>query len=102
MFYTVFKENPMSPEEGRRYRYMVLEKGGGQDEMKTLVDFLGREPKTEAFYREIGLAWYLWALEGRRRGKSLDRKNQSSLHYVIINYVFFQNNLIMESIMFQP
>jgi metallopeptidase MepB len=35
---------------------MVLEKGGGQDEMKTLVDFLGREPKTEAFYQEIGLA----------------------------------------------
>jgi metallopeptidase MepB len=56
MFYTIFKENPMSPEEGRKYRYMVLEKGGSQDEMKTLVDFLGREPKPEAFYQEIGLA----------------------------------------------
>jgi len=34
---------------------MVLEKGGSQDEMKTLEDFLGRPPSTEAFYRELGL-----------------------------------------------
>ena len=34
---------------------MVLEKGGSQDEMKTLEDFLGRKPSTEAFYRELGL-----------------------------------------------
>jgi metallopeptidase MepB len=56
MFYTVFKEDPMNPEEGRRYRYIVLEKGGSQDEMKTLTEFLGREPKTGAFYQELGLA----------------------------------------------
>ncbi|KIW91891.1 uncharacterized protein Z519_07861 [Cladophialophora bantiana CBS 173.52] len=55
MFYTVFKKNPMDPKEGRRYRHTVLEKGGSQDEMKTLVDFLGREPKTDAFYEELGL-----------------------------------------------
>ena len=34
---------------------MVLEKGGSQDEMKTLEDFLGRAPSTEAFYKELGL-----------------------------------------------
>jgi len=45
----------MSAKEGRRYRHMVLEKGGSQDEMKTLEDFLGRKPSTEAFYRELGL-----------------------------------------------
>jgi metallopeptidase MepB len=45
----------MNPNEGRRYRHSVLEKGGSQDEMKTLVDFLGREPKTDAFYEELGL-----------------------------------------------
>lgn len=56
MFYTVFKSDPENPKEGRRYRYAVLEKGGSQDEMKTLTEFLGREPKTEAFYEEIGLA----------------------------------------------
>ena len=56
MFYTVFKKDPMDPKEGRRYRHTVLEKGGSQDEMKTLVDFLGREPKTDAFYEELGLS----------------------------------------------
>jgi metallopeptidase MepB len=56
MFYTVFKADPMNSEEGRRYRYTVLEKGGSQDEMKTLAEFLGREPKREAFYKELGLA----------------------------------------------
>ncbi|POS82793.1 putative Saccharolysin [Erysiphe pulchra] len=55
MFYSVFKKDPMNGKEGRRYRHMVLEKGGSQDEMKTLVDFLGREPSNEAFYKELGL-----------------------------------------------
>jgi metallopeptidase MepB len=55
MFYSVFKKNPMDPKEGRRYRHMVLEKGGSQEEMKTLTDFLGRAPSTEAFYKELGL-----------------------------------------------
>lgn len=55
MFYTVFKKNPMDPKEGRRYRHTVLEKGGSQDEMQTLIDFLGREPKTDAFYEDLGI-----------------------------------------------
>lgn len=56
MFYTVFKSDPMNGKEGRRYRHVVLERGGSQDEMKTLTEFLGREPKTDAFYEELGLA----------------------------------------------
>ena len=55
MFYSVFRKDPMSQKEGRRYRHTVLEKGGSQDEMQTLIDFLGREPKTDAFYEELGL-----------------------------------------------
>lgn len=55
MFYSVFKKDPMDGKEGRRYRHMVLEKGGSQEEMKTLEDFLGRKPSTEAFYKELGL-----------------------------------------------
>jgi metallopeptidase MepB len=55
MFYSVFKQNPMSKAEGRRYRHTVLEKGGSQDEMKTLEQFLGRKPSTEAFYLDLGL-----------------------------------------------
>lgn len=55
MFYSVFKKNPMDPKEGRRYRHTVLEKGGSQDEMATLEEFLGRKPSTESFYKELGL-----------------------------------------------
>ena len=46
----------MHGEEGRRYRHLVLEKGGSQDEMEMLKEFLGREPSSDAFYRELGLA----------------------------------------------
>ena len=56
MFHTHFKANPMDKEQGRRYRKVVLEKGGAQDEMEFLTEFLGRAPSTEPFYRELGLA----------------------------------------------
>ncbi|KAL2138117.1 hypothetical protein VTI28DRAFT_7463 [Corynascus sepedonium] len=55
MFDTAFKRNPLDDNEGRRYRHLVLEKGGSRDEMATLVEFLGREPKPDAFYKSIGL-----------------------------------------------
>jgi metallopeptidase MepB len=55
MFYTAFAANPMDPVAGKRYRHMVLEKGGSQDEMLTLEQFLGRRPTTDAFYKDIGL-----------------------------------------------
>ena len=55
MFHTAFSSDPMNTKEGLRYRYTVLEKGGSQDEMITLVEFLGREPQTDAFYKAIGL-----------------------------------------------
>lgn len=55
MFYSVFAKDPMNEKEGRRYRHAVLEKGGSQDEMKSLEDFLGRKPSSDAFYRELGL-----------------------------------------------
>ncbi|KAL3965387.1 hypothetical protein ACCO45_002391 [Purpureocillium lilacinum] len=56
MFHSFFKKDPMDGKEGRRYRRTVLEKGGSMDEMKFLKEFLGREPSTEAFYRELGLS----------------------------------------------
>ncbi|CAJ2514002.1 Uu.00g021210.m01.CDS01 [Anthostomella pinea] len=55
MFYSSFKKNPMDGKEGRRYRHTVLERGGSQDEMETLKQFLGREPSSDAFYAELGL-----------------------------------------------
>ena len=56
MFHSVFKKDPMDGKEGRRYRHAVLEKGGSRDEMESLKEFLGREPSTESFYRELGVA----------------------------------------------
>jgi metallopeptidase MepB len=55
IWYTSFKNDPMNGKEGRRYRHTVLERGGSQEEMQTLEDFLGRKPSTEAFYEELGL-----------------------------------------------
>ncbi|KAK0124898.1 hypothetical protein ONS96_008776 [Cadophora gregata f. sp. sojae] len=55
MFQTVFEKEPMDAKAGRRYRYAVLEKEGGQDEMKTLTDFLGQEPKMDAFFEDLGI-----------------------------------------------
>ena len=55
MFYSVFEKNPMDGREGRRYRKEVLERGGSRDEMESLKAFLGREPRADAFYRELGL-----------------------------------------------
>ncbi|KAI1775099.1 Metalloprotease [Hypoxylon cercidicola] len=55
MFYTAFKKDPMNGKEGRRYRHTVLERGGSQDEMVTLEQFLGRKPSPDAFYADLGL-----------------------------------------------
>ncbi|TKW55965.1 Saccharolysin [Colletotrichum tanaceti] len=55
IFHAIFKADSMNAEEGRRYRYTVLEKGGKQDEMKTLTELLGRQPNTDAFQSELGL-----------------------------------------------
>lgn len=56
MFYTAFKADPMNPEVGKRYRKLVLERGGSMDENLILKEFLGREPNSEAFYKSLGLA----------------------------------------------
>ncbi|XWW93938.1 hypothetical protein V2A60_001877 [Cordyceps javanica] len=56
MFYTAFKEDPMNGEVGRRYRKLVLERGGSMDENVMLHEFLGREPNPENFYKDLGLA----------------------------------------------
>lgn len=45
----------MNCKEGIRYRHTLLEKGGSQDEMVTLTEFLGREPGMKPFYKELDL-----------------------------------------------
>ncbi|KAL6900472.1 peptidase family M3 [Trichoderma evansii] len=54
MYDSAFCLDPLDGVAGRRYRHMVLEKGAEQDEMKTLVDFLGREPSSDAYFKDLG------------------------------------------------
>lgn len=51
MFHSVFGSDPTSGAAGRRYRSSVLERAGRVDEMDMLEAFLGRRPRTDAFYR---------------------------------------------------
>ena len=55
MFHSMFKKDPMDGKQGRRYRHTVLEYGGSRDELESLTEFLGREPSSDAFYKELGL-----------------------------------------------
>jgi metallopeptidase MepB len=53
MFYTAFKKDPMSKEQGMRYRQLVLQKGASVDPMILLENFLGRKPNADAFFKEL-------------------------------------------------
>ncbi|KAF8993112.1 zincin [Hymenopellis radicata] len=53
MYATIFKADPLDPERGQRYRDKILRFGGSREELDSLKDFLGREPDTEAFIKEI-------------------------------------------------
>ena len=52
MFQSFFGADPMNAIEGHRYRDDLLRKGGSENEMKTLVEYLGRKPKSEAICSE--------------------------------------------------
>lgn len=45
----------LSPKAGLYYREKVLGRGGSMDEMDMLRDYLGREPKLDAFLKHLGL-----------------------------------------------
>ena len=54
--FTIFEEHGVFDREtGRRYRSSILERGGSVDGDDLVRGFLGREPKMDAFLREIGL-----------------------------------------------
>jgi len=55
MFSVFAKQGILSPEVGRRYRDEVLAKGHSRDAIDHLRAFLGREPSTDAFLRDLGL-----------------------------------------------
>ncbi len=45
----------LNPEIGKRYREAILSRGGAEDPYKLLEDFLGREPRSDAFFKDLGL-----------------------------------------------
>jgi thimet oligopeptidase len=52
-----FEQNGLlNPEAGQYYRSHILAKGGSEDAMDMVRDYLGREPKLDAFLRELGLS----------------------------------------------
>ncbi|OSD07237.1 Metalloprotease [Trametes coccinea BRFM310] len=53
MYATVFKDDPLDPARGRQYREKILLPGSSKDEMDMLQDFLGREPNSEAFVKQL-------------------------------------------------
>lgn len=52
---TFKSEGMLSPAAGMRYRKAVLAKGGTQDEMDMLREYLGRDPQPDAFLEHLGL-----------------------------------------------
>ena len=55
MFSVFADEGVLSPEVGHRYREEVLARGYSRDAIDHLRAFLGREPSTDAFLRDLGL-----------------------------------------------
>jgi len=55
MFATKFAHNPLDPAAGKAYRKYILEPGSTKDGDQLVRDFLGREPKLDAFLAHCGL-----------------------------------------------
>ncbi|PCH40126.1 zincin [Wolfiporia cocos MD-104 SS10] len=53
MYATIFKQDPLDPKLGAKYREAILRPGGSRDELESLEEFLGRPPNSEAFIREL-------------------------------------------------
>lgn len=55
IFAEIKKHGLLNPEIGRKYVKEILSKGGAQDPNELLYNFLGREPNSKAFFKEMGL-----------------------------------------------
>jgi thimet oligopeptidase len=54
LFDTIRTHGLLNPEIGRKYVSEVIGRGGSCDPNELLKNFLGREPRAEAFYRDLG------------------------------------------------
>jgi thimet oligopeptidase len=55
MFSVFEKEGVLSPVVGKRYRTQVLSKGGSNEALNLVRNFIGREPNNKAFLKQQGL-----------------------------------------------
>jgi thimet oligopeptidase len=55
VFEKIEKEGLLNPQAGKRYADAILSHGGSKDANDMLRDYLGREPRFDAFYRKMGL-----------------------------------------------
>lgn len=55
LFATIKKGGLLNPLIGTAYRLQVIGKGGSREPMELLRDFLGRDPRADAFFEDIGL-----------------------------------------------
>jgi thimet oligopeptidase len=55
LFSRFHEKGVLSEEAGKYYRTKILGRGGSMDEMEMLKDYLGREPKMDAFLKHLGL-----------------------------------------------
>ena len=55
VFEQIQKEGLLNPEAGKKYVNAILSHGGSKDANDMLRDYLGREPRFDAFYKKMGL-----------------------------------------------
>jgi thimet oligopeptidase len=55
MFSVFEKTGVLNPLTGKKYRDVILAKGGSSDEFELVKQFLGREPNQEAFLKSLGV-----------------------------------------------
>jgi len=55
LFSEIKKHGLLDPAIGKKYRELVIGKGGSRDPNELLEDFLGRKPNSDAFFRDLGI-----------------------------------------------
>lgn len=55
LFENIKKQGLLNPEAGKKYADKVLRPGGSKDPNELLRDYLGREPRQDAFFADMGI-----------------------------------------------